>query len=261
MFCRYGFTAHGEIRLLVPTSAGNSTSRASLINPGGHALHADGLNVEFGIICQNGFHAQGEISLVHARIGGVLDLRGAQPGQPRRRGPDLGPRTSRPCAAATTTARRRVNLTNTKDALSPMTRRAGPRRCNCGGFVYDTLENDQVSVQDRLHWLTRNPGGYTPQPYNQLAVAYRRPARRKPPARSGSRNNGTAAPCSTPPETPQLAAVPDRRLRLPHLARWSMAGRLPRARHLGIQPRLPGAHDRDRHPPTGLSPLRLHRWM
>lgn len=42
------------------------------------------------------------------------------------------------------------------------------------GCVYDSLENDKVSVHDRLHWLTRQPDSYNPQVYDQLATVYRR---------------------------------------------------------------------------------------
>lgn len=45
------------------------------------------------------------------------------------------------------------------------------------GFVYETLDNDQVSVRRRLGWLRRHQGGYTPQVYEQLATVYRRAGR------------------------------------------------------------------------------------
>jgi hypothetical protein len=49
------------------------------------------------------------------------------------------------------------------------------------GFVYDALYDDEegrpVSAHQRLNWLTRDPGGYSPQPYEQLAAVYRRAGR------------------------------------------------------------------------------------
>jgi hypothetical protein len=46
------------------------------------------------------------------------------------------------------------------------------------GFVYDMLyEQGQVSGRRRLDWLTRDPEGYSPRPYEQLAAVYRRAGR------------------------------------------------------------------------------------
>jgi hypothetical protein len=52
-----------------------------------------------------------------------------------------------------------------------------PTTLRIRGFVYDALETDRVSVRDRLGWLKRHEGGYAPQPYEQLAAAYRRDGR------------------------------------------------------------------------------------
>jgi hypothetical protein len=44
--------------------------------------------------------------------------------------------------------------------------------------VYDALYEDRpVSARQRLGWLSRNPRGYSPQPYEQLAAVYRRAGR------------------------------------------------------------------------------------
>ena len=42
------------------------------------------------------------------------------------------------------------------------------------GFIYDSLENDQVTVADRIRWLTVHSAAYNPQAYDQLAAAYQR---------------------------------------------------------------------------------------
>jgi hypothetical protein len=105
--------------------------------------------------------------------------------------------------------------------------------------AYETLENDQVSVRDRLRWLTRHPGGYTPQIYDQLAGAYRRAghdeAARKVSVAKQRRRRSALSPA-------QLAAVSLHRLRLSDLAGRSLAGRTRRAGLVGIRPRLPRAH-------------------
>jgi hypothetical protein len=43
------------------------------------------------------------------------------------------------------------------------------------GLSYDTLTaKPEVNVPARLGWLRRDPDGYSPQPYEQLAATYRR---------------------------------------------------------------------------------------
>jgi hypothetical protein len=49
-----------------------------------------------------------------------------------------------------------------------------PAAVRLRGFTYDTLDNTKISVRERLGWLARDPDGYTPQPYEQLAVTCRR---------------------------------------------------------------------------------------
>ena len=67
-----------------------------------------------------------------------------------------------------------VNLTNARVGRFRDEPDSWPTTMHLRGFVYDTLENDQVSVRERLRWLTLHPGTYTPQLYDQLAAAYRR---------------------------------------------------------------------------------------
>jgi hypothetical protein len=69
-----------------------------------------------------------------------------------------------------------VDLTNARVGSFDDDQATWPERdmLRLRGFVYETLENDQVSVRDRIGWVRRHRGGYTPQPYEQLAAAYRR---------------------------------------------------------------------------------------
>jgi hypothetical protein len=55
-----------------------------------------------------------------------------------------------------------------------------PRQARLDGFIYDALYEDRhppVGARQRLSWLTRDPRGYRPQPYEQLAAVYRRAGR------------------------------------------------------------------------------------
>ena len=175
MICRYAFTAYGEVYLSGARIGGRLDLReATLINPEGRALTAEGLIAEMGIICL-GFSAQGEVRLVHARIGKVFDLRRANLANPggvalnlrAADTTDLWLLPERPPDEV-------VDLTNTKTVAFTDDPQTWPTTLQLHGFTYDTLENDQVSVQDRLRWLRRHAGGYTPQIYDQLATAYRR---------------------------------------------------------------------------------------
>jgi hypothetical protein len=73
-----GFTARGEVRLLGAHIGGQLIlSGATLTNPDGRALNADGLTVDQDILCREGFTATGEVRLVGAHIGGNLEFNGA----------------------------------------------------------------------------------------------------------------------------------------------------------------------------------------
>jgi hypothetical protein len=73
-----GFTATREVELLGAHIGGQLDLRgATLTNPDGHALTADGLTVDQGMFCSEGFTARGEVRLLGAKIGSQLDLRGA----------------------------------------------------------------------------------------------------------------------------------------------------------------------------------------
>jgi len=66
-----------------------------------------------------------------------------------------------------------VDLTNAQVGTLYDSQATWPDVLHLRGFAYDRLEND-VSASTRLRWLTRDPEGYTPQLYDQLATAYRR---------------------------------------------------------------------------------------
>jgi hypothetical protein len=174
--CRDGFTACGEVRLPGTRIGGQlNLSGASLTNPGGLALFANQLIVGHSMVCEAGFVAHGAVSLARANIGGILRLTGACLTNPGGVALDL--EESHLAALTLRPAQRPdgiVNLTNARVGRFRDEPDSWPATLHLRGFVYDTLENDQVSVRERLRWLTLHPGTYTPQLYNQLATAYRR---------------------------------------------------------------------------------------
>jgi hypothetical protein len=79
LFCRDGFTAHGELRLLGATVGGQLIlDGATLSNESGAALLADRLTVAGDMSCGDGFTARGELRLPGAHITSELDFHGAE---------------------------------------------------------------------------------------------------------------------------------------------------------------------------------------
>jgi hypothetical protein len=79
LFCRDGFTAQGELRLLGATIGGQLIlDGATLSNESGAALLADGLTVTGGMSCGDGFTVRGELRLPGAHVTAGLDFHGAK---------------------------------------------------------------------------------------------------------------------------------------------------------------------------------------
>ncbi|NUR94933.1 MAG: membrane-associated oxidoreductase [Kribbellaceae bacterium] len=157
-----GFTATGLVLLNDADVSGSIRfAGARISNPGGRALSAPDLSV--GAICDlcDGFTAEGSVVLAHARIHSKLcfdgariddlDLRHVRTRELVLRGPvavDLG----------------HAEVDSLRD--DPAT---WPERIKLDGFRYRSLSGDA----DRLPWLRRDPQGYRPQAYAQLAVVLR----------------------------------------------------------------------------------------
>jgi len=81
VFLRNGFHAEGEIRFLGAEIGGDlSCVGGKFLNPAqsgvrdsGRALCADAIRVNGSVLLREGFHAEGEVGLIGARIGGDLD--------------------------------------------------------------------------------------------------------------------------------------------------------------------------------------------
>jgi hypothetical protein len=176
MLCREGFTAEGEVRLLGAQISGQLVLTGALLhNRDGTALNADGLTVDQGMYCSDWFTTVGEVDLRGAHIGRVLSFSDAFLNNPKGfaltlqgvRADELDFRPVRPPDGT-------VDFTNARVGLFHDDQLTWPVELWLGGFTYETVENDQISVRDRLRWLTLHPGGYIPQTYDQLAAAYRR---------------------------------------------------------------------------------------
>jgi hypothetical protein len=173
-----GFTVEGETRLVGARVGGLfSLEGAALINPRGWALYAFQLSAGGGLHCRAGFTAEGELLLAGARIDGYFDLTDARLTKPRRRSLNLEGISA---IALVLLPRHRpdgdVDLTNAHVGLFEDDPATWPASFRLRGFTYDSLglRGDREDVRTRLGWLARDPGGYVPQLYDQLAAAYRR---------------------------------------------------------------------------------------
>jgi hypothetical protein len=171
------FIAEGEVRLF-GTRIGRNLNfvGARLTNAGGRALNAQGLSVEQNAFFRDGFVAEGEVDLVAAHIGGQLSFSGARLTNANGRAlnayrlrvdGDLTLRPERSPIGA-------VVLTSAHVGVFYDDPETWPATLSLRGFTYETLGTDHVKVRVRLRSLARQPGGYVPQPYDQLAAAYRR---------------------------------------------------------------------------------------
>ncbi|MGI5233475.1 hypothetical protein [Actinoallomurus sp. CA-142502] len=168
------FTARGEVRLVGAHIGEFDLHNADLTEPGEYALAADQISIARNMDCSKLFTAGGEVRLRGANVGGQLTLFRAALNN--RKGKALDLRSARVAELGLRDASCEgiIDLTNARVGAFDDDQATWPQILRLRGFTYQTLENDQVSVHDRLRWLTRHPGGYTPQIYDQLAEAYRR---------------------------------------------------------------------------------------
>ncbi|MFG1705633.1 hypothetical protein ACFLIM_20795 [Nonomuraea sp. M3C6] len=144
---------------------------ATLRNPGKEALTADNMVVEDAMRCTAGFLASGCIQLRGARINGTFSLGGIV------RSPDtryalhmshmeireLHLTPAEPIEGVVTLAHSTVGtLLDNPDTW--------PDKLRLNGLVYDRLRGS--GVPKRIDWVTRDPEGFRPQPYEQLAAWY-----------------------------------------------------------------------------------------
>ncbi|MEO3748771.1 hypothetical protein [Plantactinospora sp. B5E13] len=160
---------------------------ARLRRLGGVALDGDRLTVTGSLTARYGFTADGELLLVHARIGSQLNLTGARLRNPGGFAVNLGGAQVRTlwltCAAP---PEGRVRLSGVQAESIFDDPASWPAELDLIGCTYqlliarrpggpgDPLPVLPVRVRARLDWLRRSPEGYVPQPYEQLAEAYRR---------------------------------------------------------------------------------------
>jgi hypothetical protein len=181
MLCRDGFRAEGAV-ILRGVHIGRQVSLigATLSNPNGVALNADGLTVDQAMLC-GGCRAEGEVVLRGAHIGAQVSFDGAMliSSDPGKRALNLQELHARALLLwFRTSPTGKVDFTHAQVGVFLDEEATWPTTLTLRGFVYETLyERTPISVAARLRWLDRDPGGYAPQPYEQLVAVYRRAGR------------------------------------------------------------------------------------
>ena len=176
--CQGGLTAHGTVDLCDARIGGSlQLAAAELTAPddSASALSANGIDVGGVAHLGRGFTAHGRIGISDATIhsylsfsGAVLDTEAAE--------------DALICRATTASAldlrfrdapRGLVDLSRTKAVLLRDDPETWPASLILDGTVYDILR-PTLHAEERLPWLERDPDGFTPQPYEQLALVYQR---------------------------------------------------------------------------------------
>ncbi|MBO3752888.1 hypothetical protein J5X84_43145 [Streptosporangiaceae bacterium NEAU-GS5] len=132
------------------------------------ADHMSAAGVEFGA----GFTAEGTVRLRGARIAGVLSFDGAALTAPHRclhlSHMQVVELVLRPAKIEG-----EINLAYSRIGVLADDASAYPGHVHLNGLVYESVRGP-ADVADRLRLLARDPGGYRPQPFEQLAAFYRR---------------------------------------------------------------------------------------
>ncbi|MEV0822161.1 hypothetical protein [Nonomuraea rubra] len=175
LLARAGMSAEGEISLTDASVTGPAHFKgATLDNPGGSALSANGITVGKVLNLCEGFSARGRIRLTYAQIGSRLCFDDATLRAPggkaltcrRLEARELAMRTAEPVRGAVDLRHARIGVLQDDAAVWP------DELC-MDGLSYEALE-PMLPAGERLGWLRRDPDGYLPNAYEQLAAMYRR---------------------------------------------------------------------------------------
>ncbi|WP_182876273.1 hypothetical protein [Microbispora sp. H10670] len=136
--------------------------------PAVHADHLQAAAAELGA----GFTSDGTVRLRGARIGGVLSFHGAVVRAPGR-ALHLSHLQADELILLPKSVEGEVNLGYSRFGVLFDRPESYPAGVRLNGLTYESLRGP-ATLADRLTWLRRDPGGYRPQPYEQLAAYYRR---------------------------------------------------------------------------------------
>nr|BFE80895.1 hypothetical protein GCM10020093_034960 [Planobispora longispora] len=151
-------------------SAGASAA-AGVPAAGVYAVYADFLEASAAEFSA-GFTAAGTVRLRGARINGVLSFDKAAL-KASDRSLHLSHMQVDELILRPSEVEGEVNLSYSRIGVLMDRLSSYPDHVHLNGLTYEALRGSW-SVAQRLSWLCRDPGGYRPQPYEQLATWYRR---------------------------------------------------------------------------------------
>jgi hypothetical protein len=164
--------ALGEVNLRsIRTGERLLLRRAELRNPSQTALRLSRAQVTSDVFC-NQMTANGRLRLAGAVIGGSVSLTDATLANPAGTAVDAAglqvqELILKPAALIDGT----VDLRNATIGVLRDDPATWPGRLLLDGLTYQALE-PLLTAGHRLRWITRDPAGYQPQPYEQLAAYY-----------------------------------------------------------------------------------------
>ncbi len=172
-----GLICRGEVCLSHAEIGGSVRfDGAHLSNPGGSALSAPDIVVSAVMNCCEGFRAEGMVELSYASIGSHLSFEQATLSNPTGTALACKHLDARELVLLTATPiDGEVDLRHARLGLLRDDPATWPDTLRLDGLTYDALTD--IHGVDRLRWLRRDPPGYLPQTYEQLAAAYRRQGR------------------------------------------------------------------------------------
>lgn len=175
--CREGLITHGMIDLCDSRIGGSVLFEGAELTAHGDRPALRGNGAETGGVFNlcDGFTTHGRISLNSVTVRSRLCLNDAAiitpPGEPAL--------SCRGLTAATLSLHLReappgvVDLRQSRIGLLLDTPAAWPAGLVLDGAVYDSV-HPALPARARLTWLSRDPAGFVPQPYEQLAATYQR---------------------------------------------------------------------------------------
>ncbi|MCG5220023.1 hypothetical protein [Streptosporangium sp. KLBMP 9127] len=167
-----GLRTEGGLRLIGARFNGGLYLRDAVIKGiGEHAVNADHLQATAAEF-HSGFTADGTVRLRGARITGVLSFDDATV-RATGRALHLSHMQVDELILTTAGVTGEVNLAYSRIGVLLDRPDVYPEHVHLNGLSYESLRGDWTPTQ-RLDWLARDPEGYRPQPYEQLATWYRR---------------------------------------------------------------------------------------
>jgi hypothetical protein len=161
----------GDIRLTgARMTGGLFMEGTTLRSTGAHALNAENMIVTDQMECAQGFTAEGPVRLRGARVNGTLSFDQGAIRAPGHRALHLShARVEELILVPREPIEGQVTLAYSRIDVILDRRDVWPDDLRLNGLVYETLRGEP-NERRRLDWVSRDPYGFRPQPYEQLAV-------------------------------------------------------------------------------------------